>query len=103
MTSRASVSHSLAMSAARPEDRVYGLAPGAILPSHDQTEEEIETSHRLNPLGRKTGPDEVADAACFLASRTLRSGETIYVDSGQHILQQDRDVIYLAREMQQQS
>ena len=93
----------LAMSAARPEDRVYGLAPGAILPSHDQTEEEIETSHRLNPLGRKTGPDEVADAACFLASRTLRSGETIYVDSGQHILQQDRDVIYLAREMQQQS
>lgn len=91
----------LAMGAARPGDRVYGLAPGAILPSHDQSEEETEISHRLNPLGRKTGAVEVADAALFLASRALRSGETIYVDSGQHLLNQKRDVIYLAREMQQ--
>ena len=27
----------LAMGAAKPGDRVYGFAPGAILPSHDQT------------------------------------------------------------------
>ena len=31
-----------------PRDRVYGLAPGAILRSHDQSEEETEISHRLN-------------------------------------------------------
>ena len=91
----------LAMGAAAAEDRVYGLAPGAILPSHDQSEEETEISHRLNPLNRKTGADEIASAAFFLASRALRSGETIYIDSGQHILNQGRDVIYLAREMQQ--
>ncbi|HAU22402.1 MAG TPA: oxidoreductase [Erythrobacter sp.] len=90
----------LAMGATKQQDRVYGLAPGAILASHDQTVEEIELSHRLNPLGRKTDAREVADAALFLASRALRSGETLYVDSGQHILNQDRDVIYLAREMQ---
>jgi NAD(P)-dependent dehydrogenase (short-subunit alcohol dehydrogenase family) len=93
----------LAMGATGPEDRVYGLAPGAILPSHDQTKEEIETSHRLNPMERKTGASEVADATYFLASRALRSGETIYVDSGQHLLNQERDVIYLAREMQRES
>lgn len=89
----------LAKGAAKPEDRVYGIAPGAILPSHDQTADEIEVSHRLNPLQRKTHPEEIAAAALMLARRHLRSGETIFVDSGQHLLDQDRDVIYLAREL----
>lgn len=80
-----------------PHDRVYGLAPGAILPSHDQSVEEAEVSHRLNLLHRKTGADEVADAALFLAAGWLASGQTLFVDSGQHLLDQDRDVIYLAR------
>ncbi|NVE94100.1 SDR family oxidoreductase [Altererythrobacter lutimaris] len=80
-------------------DRIYGLAPGAILASHDQTEDEIELSHKLNPLKRKTGADEIAEAALFLATGNLRSGETLYIDSGQHLLNQKRDVIYLAREM----
>ena len=93
----------LAMGAAHSEDRVYGLAPGAILASHDQTEEETEVSHRLNPLARKTGADEVARAAIFLASGHLRSGQTIFIDSGQHLLDQPRDVIYLAREIQEAS
>jgi NAD(P)-dependent dehydrogenase (short-subunit alcohol dehydrogenase family) len=87
----------LAMAAA-PEDRVYALAPGAILPSHDQAEEEAEKSHRLNLLGRRTGIDEVADAAWFLATGPLASGQTLFVDSGQHLLAQPRDVMYLARQ-----
>lgn len=88
----------LAMGAAGPQDRVYALAPGAILASHDQSEAETETSHRMNLLGRKTGADEVAEAALFLAQGHLASGQTLYVDSGQHLLAQKRDVIYLARE-----
>lgn len=88
----------LAKGAPSPHDRIYGLAPGAILASHDQSEAETEISHRLNPLQRKTGPDEIADTALFLARRHLRSGATIFVDSGQHLLDQPRDVIYLARE-----
>lgn len=81
-----------------PRDRVYGLAPGAILPSHDQSEAEAEVSHRLNLLGRRTGPDEVAEAALFLAQGWMASGQTLFVDSGQHLLDQPRDIIYLARE-----
>ena len=81
-----------------PRDRVYGLAPGAILPSHDQSEAEAEVSHRLNLLRRKTTPQEVADAALFLAEGWLASGQTLFIDSGQHLLDQPRDVIYLARE-----
>ena len=88
----------LSMGLARGQDRVYGLAPGAILPSHDQSEEEAEISHRMNLLGRRTSASEVADAAVFLASGKLASGQTLYVDSGQNLLRQERDVIYLARE-----
>ena len=83
--------------AARPGS--YGLAPGAILASHDQREEETDVSHRMNLLGRKTGADEIADAALFLASGALKSGETLFIDSGQHLLDQPRDVIWLAREL----
>jgi NAD(P)-dependent dehydrogenase (short-subunit alcohol dehydrogenase family) len=86
----------LAMATA-PEDRVYRLAPGAILASHDQTEAETEKSHRLNLLRRRTGADEVAEAALFLAQGPLASGQALFIDSGQHLLSQSRDVIYLAR------
>jgi NAD(P)-dependent dehydrogenase (short-subunit alcohol dehydrogenase family) len=81
-----------------PDDRVYALAPGAILPSHDQTADEAEASHKLNLLGRRTGIDEVVDACLFLARGLLANGQTLYLDSGQHLLSQPRDVIYLARE-----
>lgn len=86
----------LAMS--HPDDRIYALAPGAILASHDQVPEEAEVSHRMNPLARRTSPEEVADAALFLAEGPLASGQTLFVDSGQHLLSQPRDVMYLARE-----
>ncbi|UIP08131.1 SDR family oxidoreductase [Erythrobacter sp. SDW2] len=88
----------LAKAQVDPRDRVYGLAPGAILASHDQAEEEVEKSHVLNLLGRKTGASEIAEAALFLSRGELASGETLFIDSGQHLLSQDRDVIYLARE-----
>jgi NAD(P)-dependent dehydrogenase (short-subunit alcohol dehydrogenase family) len=87
----------LAMAAA-PADRIYALAPGAILASHDQAPEEAEISHRLNLLGRRTSADEVAEAAFFLATGPLASGQTLFVESGQHLLSQPRDVMYLARQ-----
>jgi NAD(P)-dependent dehydrogenase (short-subunit alcohol dehydrogenase family) len=88
----------IAKSEAFGDARVYGLAPGAVLASHDQREEETDISHRMNLLRRKTGADEIADTALFLASGALASGQTVFVDSGQHLLDQPRDVIWLARE-----
>ena len=88
----------MAMAAEEAEDRVYGLAPGAMLPSHDQRSEEHEISGRMNLLERLTDPQELAEAALFLAEGWLASGETLYIDSGQHLLAQPRDVLYLARE-----
>lgn len=88
----------MAKSASFRGSRVYGLAPGAVLASHDQREEETDISHRMNLLRRKTGADEIASAALFCASGALATGQTLFVDSGQHLLDQPRDVIWLARE-----
>ncbi len=88
----------LAMAQDDPATRIYGLAPGAMLPSFDQVEEEHEVSGRMNLLRRLTDPAELAQAALFMTSGWLQSGETIYVDSGQHLLRQPRDVLFMARE-----
>ncbi len=88
----------LAMAQSDPRDRIYGLAPGAILASHDQTEGEAEVSHRLNLLRRRTDAGEVAEAALFLAQGWLASGESLVIDSGQHLVPQERDVLYIARQ-----
>jgi NAD(P)-dependent dehydrogenase (short-subunit alcohol dehydrogenase family) len=87
----------LAMGAPRGDDRVYALAPGLTLPSHDQTAEEFEISGRMNLLQRLNSPEEIGEAALFLAEGHLASGETLYADSGQHLLSHPRDVMYLVR------
>ncbi|MEP7222046.1 MAG: SDR family oxidoreductase [Novosphingobium sp.] len=88
----------LAMAHADAQTRVYGLAPGAMLPSFDQADAEHQVSGRMNLLERLTQPEELADAALFLSQGWLASGETLFVDSGQHLLSQPRDVLYLARQ-----
>ena len=88
----------LAMAQHDPATRVYGLAPGAMMASFDQREDEHELSGRMNLLKRLTEPQELADAALFLAEGWAASGQTLYIDSGQHLLAQPRDVLFLARE-----
>lgn len=88
----------LAMAQRDPATRVYGLAPGAMMASFDQREDEHELSGRMNLLKRLTEPQELADAALFLAEGWAASGQTLYIDSGQHLLAQPRDVLFLARE-----
>ena len=87
----------LSMARQDPRDRIYGLAPGAMLPSFDQAEVEHQRSGRMNLLERLTDPAELAGAALFLAQGWLASGETLFINSGQHLLSQPRDVLYLAR------
>ncbi|MFZ1742234.1 MAG: SDR family oxidoreductase [Pontixanthobacter sp.] len=84
----------------RPDDRIYGLAPGLTLPSHDQTDDEFACAASMNLLQRNTAPEEIGRAAVFLTSGHLASGQTLFVDSGQHLLNHRRDVMYLIREQQ---
>lgn len=86
-----------AMDLPNPGDRVYGIAPGAMMASFDQAPEEHETSGRMNLLRRLNDPAELAGAALFLSGGWLESGSVLHIDSGQHLLSQPRDVLYLAR------
>lgn len=93
----AMIAQTMTTSGEHPDDRIYGLAPGASLPSFDQHDAEHEVSGRLNLLGRLTDPQELAEAALFLSAGWLASGETLIVDSGLHLLPQPRDVLFMVR------
>lgn len=80
-----------------PRTSLINVAPGLTLPSGDQTVEEHAASSVLNLLKRPTTPDELADAVAFAASGAVASGETIFVDGGQHLTPQSRDVMFLVR------
>lgn len=86
--------------AGRPQDRVHALAPGAILASLEQSEAEADRTHRLNLLRRRVTLTDMADAALFLATGPLAGGQTLFVDCGQHLLRQPRDVIFLGADGQ---
>ena len=77
--------------------RVICLAPGLMLPSGDQTDEEYARSATMNLLRRRTTPEDLAEAAALAASGALASGETLFVDGGQHLTPQSRDVMFLVR------
>jgi NAD(P)-dependent dehydrogenase (short-subunit alcohol dehydrogenase family) len=78
-----------------PKVRVVGLAPGLTLVSGDQTKEAFETAHRQTPLLRGSRPDDLVEAAAYLANAHGVTGTTLVVDGGQHLVSSRRDVMYL--------
>ncbi len=77
-----------ALELARHGIRVNAIAPGltdTAQPRYGNTEEELADMARAMPLGRLVAPDEIADAAVFLASDDSRqmTGQTIHVNGGQ--------------------
>lgn len=81
-----------------PRTRVVNIAPGLILPSADQTEDEFARSAVMNLLQRRTTAEEVADAVYFAATSPYVTGQTFYVDSGQSLASHPRDVMFIVRE-----
>jgi NAD(P)-dependent dehydrogenase (short-subunit alcohol dehydrogenase family) len=80
-----------------PKLRVVGIAPGLTLPSADQTREGFGAAHRLTPLGRASTPQDLVDAALYLADARGVTGTTLLVDGGQHLVPTERDVMFLTR------
>lgn len=83
----------LAMALA-PAIRVNCIAPGLMLPSGDQTEENFARVHDQTPTGKGATPEDVADAAAFLANAQSVTGQLIAVDGGQHLVKSARDVMF---------
>lgn len=81
-----------------PAVRVNAIAPGLLLPSYDQTQEQFASLASVNPLRRPIGLEEVASAAEYLLSAASLTGQVIHVDNGQRLVRSARDVIFEIRD-----
>ena len=82
---------------ARRGVRVNGIAPGLMLRSSGQSEENFEAMHADNPLKRGVEPADVVGAIRYLIGARCVTGEVLVIDSGQRFLGLDRDVQFLER------
>ena len=76
---------------------VNGIAPGLMLRSSGQSEENFKAMHANNPLRRGVEPADVAAAVRYLIDATAVTGQVITIDSGQRFMGLTRDVQFLDR------
>lgn len=65
-----------------PEVRVNAVAPGAVLPPDDLSEERRRALAAVTPLQRLGTPQDVVDAVLFLAGAPFVTGQILVVDGG---------------------
>jgi NAD(P)-dependent dehydrogenase (short-subunit alcohol dehydrogenase family) len=75
--------------------RVNGIAPGLMLRSSGQSEENFAAMHANNPLGRAVEPAQVVEAVRYLIGATRVTGQVLAVDSGHRFMALGRDVQFL--------
>lgn len=75
--------------------RVVGLSPGFTCIAEGQTEQGFAQAHQVSPLGESSRPEEIAQAACWLARARAVTGTTLIVDGGQHLVPSPRDLQFL--------
>lgn len=75
--------------------RVNGIAPGLMLRSSGQSEENFKAMHANNPLRRGVESQDIVGAIRYLVDATAVTGQVITIDSGQRFMGLDRDVQFL--------
>jgi NAD(P)-dependent dehydrogenase (short-subunit alcohol dehydrogenase family) len=75
--------------------RVNGIAPGLMLRSSGQSEENYEAMHANNPLGRGVGMDDLVQAIRYFVEARCVTGQVLVIDSGQRFMALERDVQFL--------
>jgi NAD(P)-dependent dehydrogenase (short-subunit alcohol dehydrogenase family) len=68
-----------------PRIRVNGIGPGPAVPSPRQSQAQFDRQCASTPLGRGTGPEEIARAAIALLGLPSVTGQMIALDGGQHL------------------
>jgi pteridine reductase len=68
-----------------PDVRVNAVAPGAVLPPDDWSDEARAHLRQTTPLKRLGSPDDVTQAVLYLARADYVTGETLVVDGGRHV------------------
>lgn len=69
-----------------PDIRVNGIAPGLILPSSYQSENQFKKMSEKIPLKRTGKPDDVSSAIFFFLENEYITGEVLYIDGGEHLM-----------------
>ncbi len=81
-----------------PSVRVNAVAPGLVLPSGDQSDEEFHaTAAKYNLLKAPIDIAAIAGAVQFLLENPAVTGCTILADNGQHMVASDHDVMFSTR------
>lgn len=69
-----------------PRIRVNAVAPGPVLPPPGMPESDMELSIASTPLKKKVELDDIAAACLFLIANESITGQTVFVDCGQHLV-----------------
>ena len=80
-----SLTRQFALALAPQRIRVNGIGPGPALPSERQSAEQFARQCASVPLGRGTGPEEVARAVLAILALPAMTGQMIALDGGQHL------------------
>ena len=80
-----SLTRQFALALAPRRIRVNGIGPGPALPSERQSVEQFARQCASVPLGRGTGPEEVARAVLAILAMPAMTGQMIALDGGQHL------------------
>jgi NAD(P)-dependent dehydrogenase (short-subunit alcohol dehydrogenase family) len=75
--------------------RVNAIAPGLMLRSSGQSEENFAAMHAANPLERGVEPADIVEAIRYLWTARSVTGQTLVIDSGQRFLGLERDIQFL--------
>lgn len=78
--------------------RVNAIAPGLMLRSSGQTEDNFRAMHAHNPLKRGVEPADVIGALRYLIGARCVTGQEIVIDSGHRFMALNRDVQFLEGE-----
>ncbi|AQS51832.1 short chain dehydrogenase [Paenalcaligenes hominis] len=74
-----------------PHVRVVGIAPGLTLPSHLQSAEDFERTHKMSLLGYGSRAEDICRTVHYILQTPSLTGSCIVVDAGQHLLGLQQD------------
>lgn len=89
----AGLTETLALALA-PRVRINGVAPGLILRSGDQTQEEYQRAWADTPLGRGTSLEDMLSTVRFMLTTGGMTGQNIVLDGGESLKPRGRDVAF---------
>ncbi|MBL6615718.1 MAG: SDR family oxidoreductase [Reyranella sp.] len=77
-----------------PRVRVAGIAPGLTLRSGSQTDQRFAEQHAENPLRVGVTVEDLVRALRFILQTPSYTGDTLIVDSGEHLSGRPRDIAF---------